>query len=325
MRVGVIGPLGGDELAENVADSLGRMGVEVIRLGPAHPSRRNGYLKAGTMLVRAAIPRLDERSQRDIARSALNAHCDVVINSDVRLLPEIVAQIRRGGARVALWYTDGVSLLGRQLMFLSPYDALFFKEPHIVERVAANLDLPAYYLPEACNPRWHRPLGPAGTEPHLVIAGTMYPIRVRLLERLLAKGIPLRLYGAGVPAWIGDTPIRAVHTGRHLIREEKAKVFRSAAGVLNTINDVQGVNARLFEATGSGAAVLSEFRPALPDLFSIGSQILAYRDFDELVDQATRLLNEAGLAGRLGDAASRRAHAEHSYDKRMTTILETLA
>ena len=189
------------------------------------------------------------------------------------------------------------------------------------------LDLPVYYLPQACNPRWHRPVAPAGTEPYLVIAGNMYPSRVRLLDRLIAKGIPLRLYGAGFPRWIGETACRAVHTGRYVACEEKARVFRSAAGVLNTMHpaEVNGVNARLFEAAGCGAAVLTEFRATVPELFAVGEEVLAFHDFDDLVEQATRLLSEPGLTARLGDAATQRAHRDHTYDLRVTAILEKLS
>ena len=166
-------------------------------------------------------------------------------------------------------------------MLLGSYDALFFKEPHLVDRLQAFLGLPAYYLPEACNPRWHRPLVTAGTEPYFVVAGTMRPSRVRLIERLLSKGIPLKLYGGEIPRWLGESPIRAVHVGYPIWREEKARIFRSAVGVLNTLYtaEVFGVNARLFEATGSGAAVLTGFRPSLPELFDIGAEVLAYHDF----------------------------------------------
>ncbi len=228
---------------------------------------------------------------------------------------------------MAFWFPDHVANLERQFMLLGSYDAVFFKEPRLVERLRATLDLPVYYLPQACNPRWHRPLVPAGTEPHLVIAGNMYPSRVRLLERLIEKGIPLKLYGAGFPRWLGETPARSAHTSQCVFREEKARVFRSAAGVLNTMHPAEeaGVNARLFEAAGSGAAVLSEFRPTVPELFAVGEEVLTFRDFDELVDQATRLLNEAGLSARIGDAAAMRAHRDHTYDLRVATILEKVA
>jgi spore maturation protein CgeB len=327
LRVGVIGPLGPDYFADNVCDSLERMGHIVTKLGPARAIHPHWAVSGIAAAAKGALPALDERAQRRIVRAAMEAACEVIVNLDLCLLPGAVRALRHAGARVVFWFPDHVANLGRQLMLLAPYDALFFKEPHVVDRLRANLDLPVYYLPEACNPRWHRPLTQAGTEPYLVIAGSMYPSRVRLLERLIAKGIPLRLYGGQFPRWLGETSARAVHAGRPVFGEEKARIFRSAAGVLNNLHpaELTGVNARLFEATGCGAAVVSEFRPELPALFSIGNEVLAFRDFDELLDLASRLLNEQGLTARVGDAAARRAHRDHTYEVRLSAILEKLS
>jgi spore maturation protein CgeB len=327
MRVGVVGPANPDRFADNVGDALGRAGHQVTQLGPARPHHQGRLAGSLSQIGRQAVPSLDARAQRKIVRSALEAGCEVVINLDSRLLPDPVTQMSRAGIRMAFWFPDHVANLGRQTMLLAPYDALFFKEPHLVDSLRGNLGLPVYYLPQGCNPRWHRPLVPAGTEPHLVVAGNMYPSRVRLLERLMAKGIPLKLYGSGFPGWLGASPARAAHTGRAVFREEKARAFRSAAGVLNTMHpaEVSGVNSRLFEAAGCGAAVLTEFRPTIPELFAIGDEVLAFRDFDELVNQASRLLSETGMSARLGDAATQRAHRDHSYDARVTSILEKLS
>jgi spore maturation protein CgeB len=324
VRVGVVGPLGTDYFAENVGDALHRIGHVVTQLGPAR-IRPGGQLTGGlAQLASQGLPRLDERAQRRIVKAAMAAACEVVINLDADLMRGSVTLLKRAGIRVTFWFPDAVSNLGRQLMLLAPYDVLFFKEPHLADRLPANLDLPEYYLPEARNPRWHRPLAPAGTEPYLVLAGNMYPSRVRLLERLIAKGILLRLYGGGFPRWLGETPVRRAHTGHCVYREDKARVFRAAAGVLNNMHpaEITGVNARLFEAAGCGAAVLTEYRPAVPELFTVGQEVLAFRDFDDLVDQAGRLLNETGLTARLGDAAAQRAHRDHTYDLRVAAILE---
>jgi spore maturation protein CgeB len=242
-------------------------------------------------------------------------------------MPAVVTRLRSACLPVAFWFPDHVANLGRQLMLLGPYNALFFKEPHLVERLRVILDLPVYYLPEACNPRWHRPIVPAGTEPYLAVAGSMYPFRVRLVERLISKGIPVKLYGAQLSRWIGDTPARAVHSGLCVFGDEKAKVFRSAVGVLSSMHpaEISGANGRLFQATGCGGAVLSEFRPAVSDLFAVGHEVLVYRNFDELVDQATRLLTEPGLTAKIGDAAALRAHRDHTYDLRVADILEKIS
>ena len=319
----MIGPMGQDRVAGNVFDTLKRMGHDPIALGPARSRPGRGLVTRTTMLARQALPQLDERMQRSIARKSLDDGCEVVLNIDLYLMPNIVTRLRADGARVAFWFPDHVANLGRQLMFLAPYDALFFKEPRLVHQLRVLLDLPTTCLRLATR-AGTGPMVPAGTEPYLVVPGNMYPYRVRLLERLKAKGIPLRLYGDGFPRWIGDTSVRSAHSGRRVFHEDKARVYRSAAGVLNSMfpAEIDGVNGRLFQAAGSGAAVLTEYRPALPDLFAIGEEVLAYQDFDDLIAQATRLLNEAGLTARVGDGAARRAHRDHTYDLRLAAILQ---
>jgi spore maturation protein CgeB len=326
MRIGIVGPTWPDCFATNIIDALGALGLDAVALGSSY-AMGGPYTSAVATKIRNALPALDERAQRHIARAALEAECGIVINLEQQLMPGVVRQLRRNGVKVAMWFPDAVLNMGRQLMLLAPYNAVFLKEPHVVDRLAAVLDLPLFYLPQACNPRWHRPLVTPGTEPYLVLAGTMYPSRIRLLERLLASGVPLRLYGAKFPRWVGETPLRQVHAGRPIFADEKARIFRSAAAVLNTMHpsEITGVNSRLFEAAGCGAAVLTEFRPTLPDLFAVGEEVLAFRDFDELIDQATRLLREGGLSAKIGDAAATRAHESHTYEKRLPVILEKLS
>ena len=326
MRVGVTGSMWPDSLAANVIDALSAMGHEPVSIGSSYAVGGPRTARA-VSAIRGALPGLDERAQQRIARSALEWECEIVINLESRLMPGVVSRLRSNGVKVALWFTDAILSMWRQMMLLARYDAVFVKEPHLVDRLRSMLDLPVRYLPEACNPRWHRSLVAPGTERFLVIAGNMYPSRIRLLERLMANGIPLRLYGPGFPRWAGPTPLRAVHTGRFAFEEEKARVFRSAAMVLNNLHpaEVHGVNARLFEAAGCGAAILTEFRPTLPDLFEIGTELLAFSDFDELLSQAERLLADAGLGAKLGDAAALRAHESHTYDKRLAVILECLS
>jgi len=326
MRVGVTGSMWPDSLAANVIDALSAMGHEPVSIGSSYAVGGPRTARA-VSAIRGALPGLDERAQQRIARSALEWECEIVINLESRLMPGVVSRLRSNGVKVALWFTDAILSMWRQMMLLARYDAVFVKEPHLVDRLRSMLDLPVRYLPEACNPRWHRSLVAPGTERFLVIAGNMYPSRIRLLERLMANGIPLRLYGPGFPRWAGPTPLRAVHTGRFAFEEEKARVFRSAAMVLNNLHpaEVHGVNARLFEAAGCGAAILTEFRPTLPDLFEIGTELLAFSDFDELLSQAERLLADAGLGAKLGDAAALRAHENHTYERRLAVILEKLS
>ena len=202
MRIGIVGPIHLDSFASNIIDGLRGMGHDPVPLGSSQ-AQGGRYAAAAAMTVRNLLPRLDEHGQQRILRSTLDAGCEIVINVEQRLMPSVVRQLQQHGIKVAMWFPDAVVNMGRQLMLLAPYDALFVKEPHVVDRLRALLELPVFYLPEACNPLLHRPVTAPATEPCLVLVGNMYPSRIRLLERLHAKGFPLRLYGTEIPRWAG--------------------------------------------------------------------------------------------------------------------------
>jgi len=317
--------MGSDLFAENVTLTLRAMGHVCIALGTARPRIRT---KAGTLLAEMALRSvtLDRAIQRRLVNTVRNAQLEVVITVESTLFPDTVGALRGAGARVALWFPDALANLDRQLMFLSPYDGLFLKDPLLVDRVRNLLNLPVHYLPEACNPMWHKPGSRENVQPFLVIAGNMYPSRVVLLDKLLAAGLPLRLYGGHFDRWMRRTKLFACHTGEIITSHRKASIYRAAAGVLNNLHpsELTGVNCRLFEAAGSGAAVLCEDRPALADLFEPEREVLAFSTFDELVDQARMLLDDYEYGTSIGDAGAIRAHEEHTYEIRLTNILDNL-
>ena len=156
MQVGVIEPGGaGTRFAENISDALRRMGHQATQLGPPHASHRSRHVRNAAMIARMAFAVHPTRGRSAVShvrhwkRRARSSLISISVS-----MPDIVARIRRGGARVVFSVPRRLlSQLGRQLMVLGPDDALHFKEPHIVDRLRANLGLPVDHLPEACNPR----------------------------------------------------------------------------------------------------------------------------------------------------------------------------
>jgi spore maturation protein CgeB len=327
VHIGLVGDDGPDRLVDNLRDCLEQLGHQASYLGSGR-AHRGGRL--GTWfgeVAQNALPDLEARFHQRLARSALARGCDAVINTHAALSPDAVDTLRRNRVPVALYFPDALTNLGRQRVLTAPYTAMFFKEPLLVERLRDMLDLPVWYLPEACNPRWHRPVGAAGAQRTIVVVGNLYPSRLMLIRRLYDAGIPLTLYGAAPPRWAAGLLPPGIHTGRCVFREEKSAVFRAAAGVLNNLHpgEILGVNCRLFEATAAGAAVLCEERSTLPELFDVDREVLAFKDFAGLVDRAGELLADNDRTAEIGDAASKRAHAEHSYETRIPLILEKLA
>ncbi|MDP5183839.1 glycosyltransferase [Blastococcus sp. BMG 814] len=327
MRVGVIGPPEADEFAANIVACLPDLGVEAIALGAA---RRRPHGRRATNLqyaVASAAPPLDLRLQRGVLARALEAELDLVISVEGALHPEVVRALRLNGARVALWFPDHVSNLGVLRMMAAEYSRMYFKDPLLVERLVTTYGLRCSFLPEACNPAWHRPIGEPASAGGIAVVGNMYVTRVHLLNRLASAGIPLTLHGAGWPQITPAGPAASLAVQAPVHREDKSRVFRQAAGVLNNLHpaEMTSVNCRLFEATAAGGAVLCEDRQSLRDLFDVGTEVLAFANYDELVQHIKQLFDEPDLTRRVGDAAAQRALAEHTYQHRLTEILSDLA
>lgn len=326
MRIGLIGRHGPDTFVANIGDALAQMGHRVTHLGATGVDRGPRPAVRTAKRLFGVLPGLEEWFQHRLARLALEHECEAVITTNARLAPAAVTAMRRNRIPVALWFPDAVSNLGRQQLFTADYTALFSKEPFLVERLRRLLDRPAWYLPQACNPRWHRPVCEPGTQQAVAVVGNMYRSRLALLRRLHQAGVPLAVYGPPVPRWARELLPPGRHAGRPVFREDKSRVFRGHAAVLNNLHpsELRGLNLRLFEATAAGGAVLCERRSTLAELYDLDTEIASFDDFDELVDRCRMLLADSELTRKLGDAATRRAHAEHTYEHRLPVILEKL-
>jgi spore maturation protein CgeB len=326
IRVGVVGPIGGDSFAENIIESLPGAGADPVTLGPAFPQSAHRPVAAALSLALRASDRVGLAYQRSLVTAAERADVNLVLSTDHFLLPATVRELRRRGVRVCLWFPDCVANLDRQRMLLGDYDALFFKDPLLVRRLSDMLDLPAHYLPEACNPSRHRSPTAAPELPYVVFVGNVYAARARLVGQLLDRGVDLRIYGPRIPRWLSDPRLGRHHAGRYLVGAEKAAVFRGARAVVNALHpaEMQSVNCRLFEAAGCGATVLCERRDSLSALFDEDREVLAFSTFDELVARIKQCEDDPAAALAVGDAAAARSLSDHTYRHRLTRILETV-
>lgn len=83
-------------------------------------------------------------------------------------------------------------------------------------------------------------------------------------------------------------------------------------------------NMRLFEATGTGALLITDYKDNLGELFCIGEEIVAYRSAEECADLVDYYLahpEEAEIIARAGQA---RTLTDHNYVRRMAHTAEIL-
>jgi spore maturation protein CgeB len=325
-RVGVIGAVRPDDFADNLIFTLNRMGHQPISLGPAAPAALGTRYRSRAAAALRLSPAFLGTWQRRIVRQASASEVDVVITVDADLLPATVAELSTGCVPVALWFPDVVANIGRQLMLAAPYRAVFFKDRLLVRRLQHMTRMSVHYLPEACNPAWHRPSPRVEVDPVVVVAGNLYPSRVHVLQALHDAGVPLRLHGGGWPRWLSGFSVQSLPVLPEIVRDAKSVAFRRAAAVLNNLHpaEMDSVNCRLFEAAGAGAVVLCEDRPVLDELFDRPSELLTFSTVDELIDLARHALCHPKELTRLGDAAAARAHSEHTYEVRLSELLAVL-
>ncbi len=95
--------------------------------------------------------------------------------------------------------------------------------------------------------------------------------------------------------------------------------------VFNQHIDVAGeyaANLRLYEATGLGACLVTDWKKNLGELFELDREVVAYRSADECLERATWLLDHHDEARKIGEAGQRRTLRDYTVRRRMERHLE---
>jgi spore maturation protein CgeB len=330
MRIVVAGRYFPDSFARNIAVTLERMGHLVHRVEQELLDLHSKPIwKHAWGLFEKAFPSLEKRKQVALVRAVEWFEPAVVILTYGDLPPDTILDIRRAsGAKLAVWYPDHLANLGRQYLLASELDAWFFKDPYLAETLREKLGLNAHYLPEACNPLWHRRVELTEAERRkygcdLCTASNMYYYRARTLEPF--KDYDLKIWGASYPRWMAS-PLRANYPGIYVAELEKAKAFNAAKVVLNTMHyaEIEGVNCRLFEAAGCGAFQIADRKPALAELLEPEREVVTFRTRQELKEKVDYYLAHPEERQEIADRAYARAHREHTYEHRLNRVLEVL-
>lgn len=154
---------------------------------------------------------------------------------------------------------------------------------------------------------------------NLVFAG--HKTRKRELYFSIIKDLGFDLWG--YPHW--KDSILAPHYHGYLEVREMKQMFRLAKIVVNVSTAEEGIpisiaNLKNFEATGVGTFVLSEFSPALAELFVENKEMVFFRTKEELRKKAIYYLNHDYEREKIALAGWRRTKKDHTYNKRLTKL-----
>lgn len=158
-----------------------------------------------------------------------------------------------------------------------------------------------------------------------------HPDRISWLEALLRE-IDVDIFCYGLEHTRPDSPIRKHYRGQVWGRE----MYRTLRQSRITLNrharlDVGGAvnrdwcnNMRMYEATGVGTCLLTEWRPRLHELFEPEREVATYRDDRECVEKIRYFLAHEDERAGIARAGQERTLREHLFTERMRELLEIL-
>jgi len=90
------------------------------------------------------------------------------------------------------------------------------------------------------------------------------------------------------------------------------------------INIADDINFRTFEATGSGAMLLTNYTPNLEKLFKIGEEIIIYDSPEDLLRKIEFYTSDDDLRNMIANNGKNRSINNHSYDSRSKNLLKLI-
>lgn len=314
----------GHEADQIIVNALPLQRAAARELGVRPPPLRSRWSDGAQRISRGLLRRLGQEasSQRDEEMRVVEAQVeafdpDVIFNAEVLQFPaEFVRRIarrsngkRRMVGECAYPIPDSLDL--------TAYDFMVSAVPHFVSRFAAA-GIPAALWHHAFEPAVLERLPPAAGQEGIVFLGSVtrhHGERRELLQKV-ARRLPVRFFGnaPGMPRF------RPPLWGYDMYRE-----LRRAGIALNVhINMASkyAANVRLYEATGMGTMLLTDWKENLGELFEVGKEVVAFRGADECVALAEYYLAHEEERAAIAAAGQRRTLRDHTYLRRARSLME---
>lgn len=153
---------------------------------------------------------------------------------------------------------------------------------------------------------------------------------VRFAPEKLQNALPLTRNIARKPLLLSEE-----YVDRKIIHRTHAPVFglemfqslRGSRVVFNNHIDISpesASNMRLFETTGVGACLLTDWKKNLTELFEPDTEVLTYRSAEECVEKVRYLLENENTRRSIAEAGQRRTLREHTFENRAARIDEII-
>lgn len=175
------------------------------------------------------------------------------------------------------------------------------------------------------------PPQPRGWKMHQLAYDTLQTARRAGVPQSLLKATPLVRRVAnwdtrpGLPQGVDDRIARRAHPP--LFGLAMFQQLYESKVALNThidISPLSASNMRLFEATGVGACLLTDWKANLPSLFEPDIEVVTYRSIQECIERVRYLLDHEDERQRIALAGQKRTLQDHTFARRAEALDEIL-
>src|SRR3954452_3669668 len=268
-------------------------------------------------------PKLDAKAEQILLAQIEEFRPDLIINQDVFYVgTELIRRIRGIGNPIIIGQVGIVPSRGEDWKV---YDLMISLLPAVV-RSFQNLGIRAEVNHLAFEPTVLDVLPEApATDIDVSFVGTVsvdHQQRVALLEAV-ARRYDLKLWGNRPQALPASSPLHRCYQSE-VWGADMYQVLRRSHITLNSHIDMAGSeagNMRLFEATGVGAFLLTDFKENLDRLFAPDREVAVWRSVDHCLEVIGRMIGDDNGRAAVARAGHARTMAQHTYRHRAAEIL----
>lgn len=148
----------------------------------------------------------------------------------------------------------------------------------------------------------------------------------KLLETLCSKSL-IRVWGYGLESLPQESAVRKCYMGQAW-GQEMYQVLKDSKIALNRHIDVAencANNLRLYETTGVGTMLLTDYKDNLSELFEPGKEVACYRDANECIEKIKYYLQHDNERQTIARAGQERTLREHTYYHRMEELVDIVS
>jgi spore maturation protein CgeB len=155
------------------------------------------------------------------------------------------------------------------------------------------------------------------------LAAAVHSTRISWLEQLCERLPQLKIWAPSVEHLSPSSPIRHHYAGQAWGRE-MYEILQASKIALNHHGDVPPFanNLRLYESTGVGTMLLTDWKDNLHEMFVLGKEVVTYRSAEECAELVAHYLQHAAEREAIASAGHQRTLRDHTFYDRMRELMD---